>query len=113
MTDKKNVVSWNGPYLVSQHIQSQIDLSKFDFQNQVNRSIVHALFNVVVSQFNANKKYKDIAKEIKEHISEPYYRNAIINGKFSGYWPGIIARFVLKYQVIWLAKVYYLKKYYL
>lgn len=113
MTDNKKVFSWNGPSLVSKHFQNRIDLLEYDFKKQVDRFIVHALFNVVVSQFNSNKHYRDTVKEIKQHISEPYYRNAILDGKFRGYWPGTLARFVLKYQMIWLAKIYYYKKYYL
>ena len=74
---------------------------------------MHALFNVIVSQFNSNKKYKSVVKEIKNYIEKPYYKKAIKNGKFNKYWPGILARFVLLYRMIWLSKIYYYKKYYL
>lgn len=113
MTDRKRVFPWNGPKLVSEHLRGEIDIELYDFEQQIDRFIVHALFNVIVSQFNSNKKYKSVVKEIKNYIEKPYYKKAIKNGKFNKYWPGILARFVLLYRMIWLSKIYYYKKYYL
>ncbi|HJF40547.1 glycosyltransferase family 2 protein [Thomasclavelia spiroformis] len=113
MTDRKQVFPWSGPKLVARHLQNQIDTNIFDFQKQIDRFIVHSLFNVVVSQFNKSENSKSVVREIKKYLCDSYYRKAILNGKFKKYWPGILARYTLKYQMVWLAKIYYFKKYYL
>ena len=61
---------WYGPEKIGKHIEKHIPMTNDDFQNQLNRNIVHNLFNVCVSQFYRKESYYIICKDIKKHLSE-------------------------------------------
>lgn len=105
MTKKKVSFDWNGPRLIGQHLERQIDMNSFDFQEQVYRSVVHNLFNVAVSQFNKDEPFSMIAKDIKEHIEESYYKNAIEKCRFTSI-KGLLASIALKCKLTFLMYIY-------
>ncbi|WP_239391169.1 glycosyltransferase family 2 protein [Cloacibacillus sp. An23] len=113
MTKNKKPFDWNGPRIIGQHFERQIDMNQYDFQSQVYRNVVHNLFNVCVSQFNRDDKYTIIALDIRKQISSPYYRHAIIKSSFKRYWKGTFVRFVLLFkitEIIWLYHKYICKR---
>ena len=105
LTKSKKAFYWDGPKLRGMLLERQFNLDEFDFRGQIYRSVVHSLFNVVVSQFNRQEEYGVIVKDIKEHLNDPYYKNAIKNCKpKSGKLR--LAKFALKYKIFWLIKLY-------
>lgn len=82
MTKEKKAFDWEGPGLIHRHLQKQIDMSKFDFEEQLYRKTAHELFSVVVSQFNRNEKYKIINRDIREHLRKPIYAECIEKAVF-------------------------------
>ena len=84
-------------------------MSLYDFQDQVYRNVVHNVFNVAVSQFNQEKPYREIAKDIKFNINNEYYLNAIEHCRYRKNMKGNLARISLKYRLIFLMYLYYKK----
>ena len=105
VTKSKKAYYWDGPKLRGMLLEKQFDLDKFNFQNQIYCSVVHALFTVVVSQFNRQEKYSVIVKDVKEHLNDDYYKNAIKNCKTNDKKLKF-ARFALKHKILWLIKLY-------
>ena len=104
ITKTKKALDWDGPYLRYQHRNNRINLSEFDFKEQQYRGTVHSLFTVVVSQFYRKESYRVIVKDIKTHLQNEVYKEAIHNCKFCSL-KGRFATFALKYQafcLIWL-----------
>lgn len=97
---------WSAPKLISKHIENQIPMNIFDFQEQVYRMTVHNLFNVAVSQFNQNKSYNEIKRNIIKNINDTYYQIAIKKCKYVINSKGILALFALKYKCIRLIWIY-------
>ncbi len=106
ITKKRKAFNWDGPQIIGEHLEKQIDMKEFDFQEQVYRNVVHNLFNVAVSQFNRNEPYYVIVKEIKENIRRDYYKKAIEECRFSRNLKGFLAWMALKYRLIPLMYLY-------
>lgn len=106
MTKKKKAFDWNGPKIIGQHFEKQIDMSQYDFQDQVYRNVVHNLFNVAVSQFYRIESYSAITKDIVEHIEEPYYKDAIEKCFYKRNCSGTLAHAALKYKLCFLLYLY-------
>lgn len=106
ITRNKKPFDWDGPKLIGQHFEKQINMTEHDFQEQVDRNVVHNLFNVAVSQFNLNNGYGNISKDIKEHLIDSYYVNAINNCYYKGLVKGKFAQLALKHKCTFLMYVY-------
>lgn len=52
MTNKRKTFAWEGTKAIGLYFEKQIEMSEYDFQEQVYRNVVHNVFNVAVSQFN-------------------------------------------------------------
>lgn len=105
VTNVKKAMHWDYPMIVGQHYESHIDMGAFDFQEQVYRRIVTFLYVDAMSQFFRKESYKSIVCDIKTHLQEPYYQNAIDKCCFRGSWKMQLKRFVLKHHIcryLWL-----------
>lgn len=111
MTRSKNVFDPYGPMKVSISIANNININDFDFYEQLYRKIVHDLFSTVLTQFNKEKKYKEIKKEIKDIISNEFYKNAIDKCTFDGSIAAKLIKFSMKYKLIFVIYIWYLLKY--
>lgn len=105
-TKSRRVYNWDWPKLVAEHIATKIDLQYGDFQEQLDRKIVHDVFTVVVSQFNRNTVYREIVKDIQEHLKDKVYYNAIEKCRFKGSMKAILMEAALKNQLYWLICLY-------
>ena len=106
-TKCKRAFEWYGPKNIGVHLENHIPMDKYDFQEQLYRNIVHNLFNVCVSQFNRNEKYKVIKKDILQHLTDTYYQEAIKKCRYEKCaWKNILAKFVLKRKIICLMWIY-------
>lgn len=79
MTKNKKPFSWDGPELIDLHLRERVQT---DFQEQISRRTVHALINVVKTQFYKDEKYKNIIKDIKEQLSRTTYKKALKESNF-------------------------------
>lgn len=76
------VFKWEGPEIIARHLAAKINLSEFDFQEQLYRKTVHELFSVVVSQFNRKEKSVIIRKEIDQNLQNSFYCETIEKAEF-------------------------------
>lgn len=83
MTRNTKSYKWEVPEIISRHLEKQISVSEFDFQQQVYRNCVHLLFNVC----RAHKNFAGIKNE--------YYKKAIKEARFSFGSKGWFARLIL------------------
>jgi len=81
-TKARKSFDWNYPEIVNEHIISKVDMSKFDFNNQMNRKIAHDFFNAAYSQFYNEMSYKEIKNDILNHMKKEIYRTAIDNAHY-------------------------------
>lgn len=105
-TKGNKVYPWNGPLLIAEHLQQRLDISLYDFKQQLDRKVVHELFNVVTSQFNSNKKYRDIRADIIKNLKHPVYSEAISSASFENKFKAKIILMALKYNIILLCQIY-------
>lgn len=98
-TKGKKAISWENPKIIYDHITSRIDSGLFDFEAQLYRKVVHDLFTVVVSQFNRNDSYRFVIRDIKENLSDEFYRDAIIKSSFSGSVAAWLMKISLRYHL--------------
>ena len=102
MTKSGKVYSWEGPEIRGRHLEKQIDMNFANMRQQVYRSVVHSLFNVVKSQFNRKDcDLKEIKFDIRSNLQNPYYREAINNSKFKGLCANLM-KYSLKYKMLLL-----------
>lgn len=83
MTKNKTPFSWEGPELIDLHHRKRVDLVQYNFQEQINRRTVHALLNVVKTQFYRKEKYTDIKKDIENHLKSSTYVNVLKKNSFN------------------------------
>lgn len=101
---------WDGPMLVCNHIRKHINCQEYDFEEQLNRYTVHALFNVAISRFSQKKPYNNIKKEIIENLEIQYYKTAIKKCHYSHINICKCAELVLKLKLIFVIYLAYLYK---
>ncbi len=105
MTKNRKAFNWNGPKLIAEHLHNRINLDDYDFRAQWHRKTVHELFLVVVSQFYRKESYFAITKDIRAHLKDPIYAEAIAKAKFKGF-KGKMALLALKYRLMLLMKLW-------
>lgn len=98
-TKSKKVYNWEYPQLIAEHLMSKVDIHYSDFQEQLDRKIVHDVFTVIVSQFNRNDPYSVIVKDIRYNLNKEIYHNAISQCRFEKSFKAILMQFVLKNNI--------------
>lgn len=102
MTGRGKVFLWDGPEIRGKHLESVLDLAYGNVQDQINRGVVHALFNVVKSQFNRDDvSKKEIRRDIRIQLNRDYYVKAINESHFKGVKANVM-RALLKYRLLYL-----------
>lgn len=99
MTKNKKPFSWDVPELIELHLRKRIETNEADLQQQISRRTVHALINVVKTQFYRDEKYSVITKDIKKELNRPIYRNALNDSKFKTASNISICRFFLIHDI--------------
>lgn len=97
---------WDDPELQKKYLEQHIDLSKLDFAQQIERMVVHSLFNTAVSQFSAKKSYRTVAREINKQLKRPVYASAIYNSKFSGSKKAVLMDWCMKFKCVPLMAIW-------
>lgn len=83
MTRNPKSYKWDAPEIISLHLEKNISVQEYDFQQQIYRNCVHLLFNVC----RVHKSFSGIKKD--------YYRKAIKEARFSFGSKGWFARLIL------------------
>ena len=99
MTKNKKPFSWDVPELIELHLRKRVDTNEADLQQQISRRTVHALINVVKTQFYRDEKYRVIIKDIQKELDRPIYRNALKDSKFKKGSTISICRFFLTHNI--------------
>lgn len=107
-TKRGVVFNWSWPRIVAEHIESKMPLNEFDFNEQMARKIVHDVFSVAVTQFNQKKSYRNITQDIRKHLDEDIYQEAISESKFNGSIKAQMMKISLKYK--WFLPIYLYSK---
>ena len=108
MTRAKKALRLDVPKILYENIKENIDISKFDFEQQLHRKVVCELFLVAVSQFNKKESYFNIKKELKTILMDSTYQNSIKKSTFTSLF-GKFALFALKRKYFFLIYIYYKK----
>lgn len=106
MTRSKKPFDWEGPRLIAEHLEKQIDPSKGDFQEQIYRITAHSLFSVIITQFYRNESIQIIKDDIRKHLGELYYAKALEKCRFSGSIKAKMMHYAMKHRMFWLMKIY-------
>lgn len=99
MTKNKKPFSWDVPELIELHLRKRVETNEADLQQQISRRTVHALINVVKTQFYRDEKYRAITKDIQKELDRPIYRNALKDSKFKRGSTISICRFFLTHNI--------------
>ena len=83
MTKGLKPMPWSQQEILAAQLLKNVDISKYDFRDQLNRRICHGLFNICVSQFYSKRKYTTIRKEINKNLTKKLYKEAIGNAVFT------------------------------
>lgn len=106
ITKCKKAYPFQSPIEMAKHIESRVDMDKFDFRAQIYRLLVHNAFNVASSQFNRAESEKEIKKSINDFLNEPSVFEAIKKCRYKVFSKGYFARLALKYRWYCLMKRY-------
>lgn len=98
-TKGKKVFNWEWSKIVADHIVKKVDIHYGDLEEQLNRKIVHDVFSVVLTQFNRDEPYRVIVKDIKMHLNDKVYHDAICNSKFENSLKAKIMKCSLKWGI--------------
>lgn len=96
---------WEDVELRAEYFKKVLPLEKHHFYEQLCRSTVHSLFSVAASHLQTKKPYKQVKKDILEHLSKPIYKEYIKNCKFKNF-ADKVALFSIKHKMVWLMKIY-------
>lgn len=99
MTKSKKPFSWDVPELIELHLRKRVETNEADLQQQISRRTVHALINVVKTQFHRDEKYRVITKNIQKELDRPIYKNALKESKLKKGSNIAICRFFLTHNI--------------
>lgn len=105
MTKNLKPMPWDQQKVLSGHLRGVIDTSSYDFEAQMSRRVCHGLFNICVSQFFSNRAYREVKADIKLHLQEPEYQEAIRAARFSSPRAKLM-HYALRYETVPLMWLY-------
>lgn len=106
MTKCRKAFPWNTPEVIGRHLEKQIDMSKYDFKEQLYRFVTHEVATVAASQFFENKKYREVCREINKELKNPYYDNAIRHAVYRKNLIAIGMTYALRYRLYFFLYLY-------
>jgi glycosyltransferase involved in cell wall biosynthesis len=105
MTKNRKPFPWNQKTLVLENLRKTIDMSLYDFDEQFDRSLAHGMFNICVSQFYSQRKFREIHKDVCQHLNVPEIKYAIERAKFTSSRAKLMC-LALKYKLTLLMLLY-------
>lgn len=106
ITKVKKPFRTDGPSLIYEHLSKQLDLDKFNLQEQLYRGTCHSLFNVCKSQFYSTEDYWKTIKKIDDLLNHSIYDECIRNASFNYSLSRKLMHLALKYRLFLLMYLY-------
>ena len=106
LTKSGKALRWDDIDLWHNEITRKIDTDLYDLKTQVYRYDSLQVFYTVVSQFNRNEPYRVIVKDIKTHMANPLYLEALRNASFDKGSKQNIKLFLARHRIGVLLKLY-------
>lgn len=106
MTKEKKALDLYNAKRISKHLMNNIKIEGYNFEDQINRLAVHGLFPACCSQFYENTSYKNVKEKIELALEDNFYKDAIENCKFKKFTKFWFAKYVLKYKMYYIMKLY-------
>lgn len=106
MTKVKKPLSWDNHINVINHIIRNIDLSRSNFQEQMDRRIARSFLVVSSSQLYSDKSLKDIKHEIDYYRNIPLFEKAIRSFNYKHGVRGMIISLLIKNKNIYLLQLF-------
>lgn len=94
MTKVKKAYEWESTIVLVKHLKKRINLNSSDIEEQYNRLITIWAFKTAISRFYSDDSYKNVVRNISNHISSGQYREAALKCDFKGLKGKIIKLFV-------------------
>lgn len=108
MTKNRKPFPWNGPALIYEHHRNRLGDMDEQFAGQIDRRTVHALLNVVKSQFYRKESFFALRKEILQKLREPVYWRVLKECHYRKVTGMAFFHFCLKHKILF--PVYLLSK---
>ena len=103
---RKKGYPWQDIRLRKEWHERTLPMNEYNFQNQLNRLIVHELFTYAKSHLRSGRPYREIKREIIEEFSREEYQQAIKNCFYKKNWKEKLALFSVRHKTIFLIYLY-------
>lgn len=104
--NRNNGFDWDNSNYFKDSLLKNLDQTEYDFTEQINRYLCHALFNIAVSHLRTNRKYKEVKSEILYHFNLIENKEILNKTKFKILSKDYFVQQVMKYNQIWILKLY-------
>ena len=101
VTRSRKVYNKDGPLVVGEFVEKNINVNKYDFKQQLNRRITHDVYNVCCSVFNGKGLYYSKRSKVKKILDNTYYEEAINGSRFDSLYYSF-AKFSMKYKLFFM-----------
>lgn len=108
MTKNRKAFSWYGPSLIYEHHKNRLVNMDEQFREQIDRRTVHALLNVVKSQFYRKESYFALRREIVQKLNDKIYKSVLQKCHYRKRSAMAFFHFCLKHKMLF--PVYLLSK---
>jgi len=105
----RKVIHLDNARMIAEHLAARVNLDMFGFQAQWYRKIVHDVFLICVSRFNAGKGYFATGREIRKELEREPYREAACKARFALSGAAAV-RLILRWRWVLPIYLYYRKK---
>ena len=106
MTKAKKGYPWTDIPLRVSRYRKLLPMDEYDFKSQINRLIVHELFNVALSYLRTDRPYKETKKEIISNFNSDFYTEAISHCKYKNNIKEQLATFAVRHKKIFMIYLY-------
>ena len=87
-------------YLKYNNFVSNLDVSKYEFKDQLNRELVNTLYNIAMTQFYSTECTLKTRKRTIKELERPIYKEAIKKGKFTKNSKSHLKQLLLRYHLL-------------
>lgn len=94
MTKVKRVYDWDDTIVLVEHLKKRISIDSSEIEKQYARLLTIWAFKTAISRFYSDDSYKNVVRNISNHISSGQYREAALNCDLKGFKGKLIKFFV-------------------
>lgn len=100
MTKNRKPFSMDNFIWITEHYAKRMDLSKYDLQQQIYRSVIQNIFTASVTQFWQNSSYKVIRHKILSTLDKDIIKLSISKAKFKFSLTRFMMLYVMRHRLI-------------